>query len=94
LANLSGYSYLVVYSQWIGISNHLASKSYRVEFSALGATLGQAVGTVLSVGTKNITNAMTARAIKRLIAVSTIGVADTRDKMSFWGKMFSSRYHW
>ena len=51
--------------------------------SALGVRLGQAPGTVRSDGTQNIVNALLAVGVKRFISVSTIGIGDSRDRLSF-----------
>lgn len=54
--------------------------------SALGVRLGQAPGTVRSDGTRNIVNAMLNAGVRRFISVSTIGVGDTRDRLSLVGR--------
>lgn len=54
--------------------------------SALGVRLGQAPGTVRSDGTRNIVNAMLNAGVKRFISVSTIGVGDSRGRLSLVGR--------
>lgn len=54
--------------------------------SALGVRLGQAPGTIRSDGTRNIVNALLNAGVKRFISVSTIGVGDSRDRLSLVGK--------
>lgn len=51
--------------------------------SALGVRLGQIPGTVRSDGTRNIVKALLAVGVKRFISVSTIGIGDSRDRLSF-----------
>lgn len=54
--------------------------------SALGVRLGQAPGTIRSDGTRNIVNALLNAGVKRFISVSTIGVGDSRDRLSLVGR--------
>ena len=53
-----------------------------IVLSALGARVGQKVGVVRSEGTRNIVNAMQKHNVQRLIAISTIGIGDTPQRMS------------
>ena len=68
-----------------------AVKDQDAVLSVLGAPLGQEVGTVRSEGTRNLVQAMQSEEVKRLVAVSAIGVADSRDDMSFFAKLLLPR---
>ena len=59
--------------------------------SALGVRLGQVPGTVRSDGTRNIVNALLAVGVKRFISVSTIGIGDSRDRLSFVARFLLPR---
>jgi putative NADH-flavin reductase len=50
-----------------------------VVVSALGVRRGQAAGTVRSAGTANLVTAMAAAGVRRLLAVSSIGVGSSAD---------------
>lgn len=67
-------------------SVQLAVAGAEAVISALGVRLGQAPGTVRSDGTRNIVNAMLNAGVKRFISVSTIGVGDSRDRLSLAGR--------
>ena len=51
--------------------------------SVLGVRLGQAPGTVRSRGTYHIVAALLAAGVPRFLSVSTIGVGDSRQRLSF-----------
>lgn len=51
--------------------------------SALGVRLGQAPGTTRSEGTRNIVAALVAAGVRRFVSVSTVGVGDSLDRLSF-----------
>lgn len=68
-----------------------AMQGQDVVLSALGAPLGGEVGTVRSQGTQNIVAAMEASEVERLIAVSTIGVGDSVERMSWVSKRLLPR---
>ena len=53
----------------------------------LGASQGEEVGTTRSKGTKNLIKAMKSANVTRLISVSTIGVGDSVNNMSFFSKL-------
>lgn len=59
--------------------------------SALGVRLGQVPGTVRSDGTRNIVNALLTVGVKRFISVSTIGIGDSRDRLSLVGRFLLPR---
>lgn len=59
-----------------------------VAISVLGVRLGQPPGTVRSKGTENIVAALTAAKVPRFISVSTIGVGDSQQRLSFVARAF------
>lgn len=59
--------------------------------SVLGVRLGQELGTIRSQGTRNIVNALQNSDIKRFISVSTIGVGDSRDRLSMIARLLLPR---
>ncbi|MEM6428643.1 MAG: SDR family oxidoreductase [Deinococcota bacterium] len=54
-----------------------------VVISALGTADGEPVGTVCSDGTRNILSLMQTHGVTRYIAVSTIGIEETKPRMDF-----------
>ncbi len=62
-------------------------KNYDAVISALGVYLKHP-GTVLTDGTKNIVMAMTAKNIKRIIVVSSLGAGETKGVGPWWVKAF------
>jgi len=59
--------------------------------SVLGVRLGQEPGTVRSEGTRNIVKALQDADVKRFISVSTIGVGDSRERLSMIARIFLPR---
>ena len=59
--------------------------------SALGVRLGQPPGTVRSEGTRNIVAALTAANVRRFVSVSTVGVGDSLNRLSFFAGVFLPR---
>lgn len=59
--------------------------------SALGVRLGQPPGTVRSEGTRQIVAALTAAGVQRFVSVSTIGVGDSVDRLSWAGRLLLPR---
>jgi uncharacterized protein YbjT (DUF2867 family) len=55
---------------------------------ALGVKLGHNPGVVRTAGTQHIVDAMENHNVKRLVLISTIGVNDSIDNMSFTSKIF------
>ena len=59
--------------------------------SALGVRLGQSPGTVRSEGTRNIVSALAAANVRRFVSVSTVGVGDSLNRLSFFAGVFLPR---
>jgi putative NADH-flavin reductase len=59
--------------------------------SALGVKLGQSPGTVRSEGTSNIVKALCAANVRRFISVSTVGMGDSFNRLSFFARMLLPR---
>ncbi len=59
--------------------------------SALGVRLGQSPGTLRSDGTRNIVDALLAVGVNRFVTVSTIGVGDSRDRLSLFARFLLPR---
>lgn len=59
--------------------------------SALGVKLGQSPGTVRSEGTSNIVKALAAANVRRFVSVSTVGMGDSFNRLSFFARMLLPR---
>lgn len=59
--------------------------------SALGVRLGESPGTVRSEGTRNIVAALSAANVRRFVSVSTVGVGDSLNRLSFFAGIFLPR---
>jgi len=59
--------------------------------SALGVRLGQSPGTVRSEGTRNIVTALSAADVRRFVSVSTVGVGDSLNRLSFFARFLLPR---
>lgn len=59
--------------------------------SALGVRLGQSPGTVRSEGTRNIVTALSATDVRRFVSVSTVGVGDSLNRLSFFARFLLPR---
>lgn len=59
--------------------------------SVLGVRLGQAPGVVRSTGTRNIVAALTLAKVRRFVSVSTIGIGDSVNQMSWMMRMIWPR---
>ena len=61
--------------------------SNQAAISVLGVRLGQAPGKVRSEGTRNIVTALSSTNVRRFVSVSTVGVGDSFNRLSFFARI-------
>ena len=66
--------------------------SNQAAISVLGVRLGQAPGKVRSEGTRNIVTALSSTNVRRFVTVSTVGVGDSFNRLSFFARILLPKF--
>ena len=66
--------------------------SNQAAISVLGVRLGQAPGKVRSEGTRNIVTALSSTNVRRFVSVSTVGVGDSFNRLSFLARILLPKF--